>query len=59
MSVPSTSGVTYTKVDQSYFEKRGLRHYAGVWSLYVANCERQLQSDGAQGTPASSLSIQY
>ena len=29
------SGVTYTKVDQSYFEKRGLRRYAGVWSLWA------------------------
>lgn len=35
MSVPSTSGVSYTKVDQSYFEKRGLRRYAGVWSLWA------------------------
>lgn len=29
------SGVTYTKVDQSYFEKRGLRRYAGAWSLWA------------------------
>ena len=29
------SGVTYTKVDKSYFEKRGLRRYAGVWSLWA------------------------
>ncbi|WP_372659070.1 amino acid permease [Hydrogenophaga sp.] len=29
------SGVTYTKVDRSYFEKRGLRRYAGVWSLWA------------------------
>lgn len=29
------SGVQYTKVDQSYFEKRGLRRYAGVWSLWA------------------------
>ena len=35
MTVPSTSGVSYTKVDQSYFEKRGLRRYAGVWSLWA------------------------
>jgi len=27
------SGVSYTNVDKSYFEKRGLRRYAGVWSL--------------------------
>ncbi|HQW65041.1 MAG TPA: amino acid ABC transporter permease, partial [Pseudomonadota bacterium] len=35
MTVQSTSGVSYTKVDQSYFEKRGLRRYAGVWSLWA------------------------
>lgn len=29
------SGISYTKVDQSYFEKRGLRRYAGVWSLWA------------------------
>lgn len=29
------SGVHYTKVDASYFEKRGLRRYAGVWSLWA------------------------
>jgi ethanolamine permease len=29
------SGVTYTKVDKGYFEKRGLRRYAGVWSLWA------------------------
>ena len=30
-----SSRVNYTKVDQSYFEKRGLRRYAGVWSLWA------------------------
>ena len=30
-----SSGVNYTKVDQSYFEKRSLRRYAGVWSLWA------------------------
>ena len=29
------SGVQYAKVDGSYFEKRGLRRYAGVWSLWA------------------------
>jgi ethanolamine permease len=29
------SGVSYTSVDQGYFEKRGLRRYAGVWSLWA------------------------
>jgi ethanolamine permease len=27
--------VQYAKVDPSYFEKRGLRRYAGVWSLWA------------------------
>lgn len=31
----SNSGVQYTKVDASYFEQRGLRRYAGVWSLWA------------------------
>ncbi|HYE51884.1 MAG TPA: ethanolamine permease [Azospirillaceae bacterium] len=30
-----TGGVTYTKVDQAYFEKRGLKRYAGIWSLWA------------------------
>ena len=30
-----SSGANYTKVDQSYFDKRGLRRYAGVWSLWA------------------------
>ncbi len=30
-----SSGVHYTRVDPSYFEKRGLRRYAGVWSLWA------------------------
>src|SRR5688500_16826434 len=30
-----SSSVQYTKVDQAYFEKRGLRRYAGVWSLWA------------------------
>lgn len=30
-----TAGVTYKRVDASYFEKRGLRRYAGVWSLWA------------------------
>lgn len=29
------SGVSYTRVDESYFQKRGLRRYAGVWSLWA------------------------
>ncbi|HUR88113.1 MAG TPA: amino acid permease [Ramlibacter sp.] len=29
------TGVTYAKVDASYFEQRSLRRYAGVWSLWA------------------------
>ena len=28
-------GVTYKQVDREYFEKRGLRRYAKVWSLWA------------------------
>ncbi|HSH90583.1 MAG TPA: amino acid permease [Ramlibacter sp.] len=31
----NTAGVEYAKVDGSYFERRGLRRYAGVWSLWA------------------------
>ena len=31
----TVGGVTYKKVDQGYFEKRGLRRYAKVWSLWA------------------------
>src|ERR1043165_4108388 len=31
----TAGGVTYKKVDQGYFEKRGLRRYAKVWSLWA------------------------
>ena len=30
----ATGGVSYTSVDQTYFEKRGLRRSAGVWGLW-------------------------
>lgn len=35
MSEQAGSGVTYETVDSSYFEKRGLRRYAGVASLWA------------------------
>ncbi|MGQ0383835.1 MAG: amino acid permease [Gammaproteobacteria bacterium] len=31
----SVGGITYQTVDKSYFEKRGLRRYARVWSLWA------------------------
>jgi ethanolamine permease len=33
--MPDPAGVKYTRVDESYFAKRGLRRYAGVWSLWA------------------------
>jgi ethanolamine permease len=30
----AAGGVTYTRVDKGYFEKRGLRRTAGVWGLW-------------------------
>ena len=34
--IPSGSGgVKYAKQDSSYFEKRGLQRYAGIWSLWA------------------------
>jgi len=30
-----TGGVKYAKQDSSYFEKRGLQRYAGIWSLWA------------------------
>lgn len=29
------TGVSYTKADRHYFEKRGLQRYAGIWSLWA------------------------
>lgn len=29
------AGVQYTRVDAAYFQQRGLRRYAGVWSLWA------------------------
>jgi ethanolamine permease len=31
----TAGGVTYKQVDRTYFEKRGLRRYAKVWSLWA------------------------
>ena len=29
------AGVVYRKADSGYFEKRGFRRFAGVWSLWA------------------------
>jgi ethanolamine permease len=31
----ASGGVKYAKQDSSYFEKRGLQRYAGIWSLWA------------------------
>ncbi|WOO41206.1 amino acid permease [Rubellicoccus peritrichatus] len=33
--MPNDRSIHYEQKDQSYFEKRGLRKYAGVWSLWA------------------------
>jgi len=35
MSENTSGGVTYARPDEGYFEKRGLKRYAGVWSLWA------------------------
>lgn len=38
MTLPAdkpVSGVTYISVDAEYFDRRGLRRYAGIWSLWA------------------------
>jgi ethanolamine permease len=35
MAETSAGGVKYAKQDSSYFEKRGLQRYAGIWSLWA------------------------
>jgi ethanolamine permease len=38
-------GVTYQAVDKGYFEKRGLRRYAGVWSLWALGVAAVISGD--------------
>ncbi|MCC6780122.1 MAG: amino acid ABC transporter permease, partial [Hyphomicrobiales bacterium] len=35
MADTSAGGVKYAKQDSSYFAKRGLQRYAGIWSLWA------------------------
>jgi ethanolamine permease len=35
MAETSAGGVKYAKQDSTYFEKRGLQRYAGIWSLWA------------------------
>ena len=46
MSEPeSIDGVRYHAVDAAYFEKRGLRKYAGVWSLWALGVGAVISGD--------------
>lgn len=38
-------GVRYESVDQDYFDKRGLRRYAGVWSLWALGVGAVISGD--------------
>ena len=38
-------GVTYRKPDEAYFDKRGLRRYAGVWSLWALGVGAVISGD--------------
>ena len=40
-----THGVSYNKVDGQYFEKRGLRRYAGVFSLWALGVGAVISGD--------------
>ncbi|MEX0946577.1 MAG: amino acid ABC transporter permease, partial [Acidimicrobiia bacterium] len=37
--------VTYTDVDKQYFEERGLRRHAGVWSLWALGVAAVISGD--------------
>jgi ethanolamine permease len=41
----TVGSVTYRNADQSYFEKRGLKRYAGVWSLWALGVGAVISGD--------------
>ncbi len=45
MAERKVSGVTYRDAEQGYFEKRGLRRYAGVWSLWALGVGAVISGD--------------
>jgi ethanolamine permease len=45
MSERQRGGVTYRKADASYFEKRSLRRFAGVWSLWALGVGAVISGD--------------
>lgn len=44
-AVSAAQGVAYTGVDAAYFEKRGLRRYARVWSLWALGVGAVISGD--------------
>jgi len=45
MNENKRDGVTYRKTDASYFEKRSLRRFAGVWSLWALGVGAVISGD--------------
>ena len=45
MASKQQGGVTYTDVDSSYFEKRGLRRHARIWSLWALGVGAVISGD--------------
>lgn len=45
MSKPGAGGVRYEKVDDDYFEQRGLRRHARVWSLWALGVGAVISGD--------------
>lgn len=45
MSEPEHRSVGYTEVDEGYFEKRGLKRYARVWSLWALGVGAVISGD--------------
>jgi ethanolamine permease len=55
MNDPKHGFVTYEKVDSEYFSKRGLKRYAGVWSLWALGVGAVISGDFS----GWNLGIQY
>jgi ethanolamine permease len=45
MSERKLGSVRYTEVGEDYFEKRGLRRHAGVWSLWALGVGAVISGD--------------
>ena len=45
MTEPKRGGVTYQRADDAYFEDRGLRRFAGVWSLWALGVGAVISGD--------------